>query len=76
MRGSRVLLTLAVSAAVVAAASDTQQLECFAVDFDGNNHDAGTNDNKDFIKCGGAGALVRRRSKRVGGVSTSWRGHE
>lgn len=56
MRGSRVLLTLAVSAAVVAAASNTQQLECFAVDFDGNNHDAGTNDNEDFIKCGGAGA--------------------
>ena len=44
------------AATATAAAKEAQQLECFAVDFDGDNNNARTNDNPDFIKCGGASA--------------------
>lgn len=46
------LLTFATS-----QSENVQQLECFAVDFDGNNADPMTNNNPDFTGCGG-GKLV------------------
>jgi fibro-slime domain-containing protein len=38
----------------------TQQLECFGVDFDGNNQNPLTNTNLDFTRCAGCGARLAK----------------